>query len=232
MHDGGGGFRATSTEASSRVDDARTRLSDADSDRASLAMEAEIGAESTGSESRADVALKDESVGMAEVWDYGPTQRRAAEIVACLRAQASEVSGSVVVAEFSAARSDGGFEATRPAEAEGDGDVWGADTITAAAPADTAGAANFPGGADSVGASAGANNASGAVMAPEVGQTWTDVGGSDRYEICIVGGDQWKTDREELAGGGTKTTGAEEIDTEVPSSEVAPHPDPGRQYVG
>ena len=37
----------------------------------------------------------------------------------------------------------------------------------------------------------------------EVGQTWTDVGGSDRYEICIVGGDQWKTDREELAGGGT-----------------------------
>ena len=40
-------------------------------------------------------------------------------------------------------RSDGGFEATRPAEAEGDGDVWGAATVTAAAPADTAGTASF-----------------------------------------------------------------------------------------
>jgi hypothetical protein len=69
-------------------------------------------------------------------------------------------------------------------------------------------------------------------MAPEVGQTWTDVGGSDRHEICVVGGDQEKADRKGLAGGGTKTMGAEEIDTEVPSSEVAPHPDPGRQYVG
>ena len=42
-----------------------------------------------------------------------------------------------------AARSDGGFEATGPAEAEGDDDAWGAATVTAAAPADTAGAANL-----------------------------------------------------------------------------------------
>jgi hypothetical protein len=39
-------------------------------------------------------------------------------------------------------------------------------------------------------------------------------------------------DREELAGGGAKTMGAEETDTEVPILEVAPHPDPGWQYVG
>ena len=49
------------------------------------------------------------------------------------------------------ARSDGGFEATRPVEAtrlveaKGDGDVWCATTITAAAPADMAGAAISPG---------------------------------------------------------------------------------------
>ena len=54
--------------------------------------------------------------------------------------------------EFSA-RSDGGFEANGPAEAEGDGDVWCATTVTAAAPADMAGTANFPGDADDVGAS-------------------------------------------------------------------------------
>ena len=69
-------------------------------------------------------------------------------------------------------------------------------------------------------------------MAPEKGQTWTDVGGFDRHETCIVSEDQEKADREEPAGGGTKTTGAEETDTEVPISEVAPRPDSGRQYVG
>jgi hypothetical protein len=94
-----------------------------------------------------------------------------------------------------------------------------------------AGAKIFPDVADGVGASAGADRDSGAVMAPEVGQTWTDVGGCDRHKICVIGGDQEKADQEELAGGGTKTMGAEEIDTEVPSSEVAPHPDPGWQYV-
>ena len=41
-----------------------------------------------------------------------------------------------------------------------------------------------------------------------------------------------KTDREELVDGGMKTMGAKETDTEVPISEVAPRPDPGRQYVG
>ena len=70
------------------------------------------------------------------------------------------------------------------------------------------------------------------MVAPESGQTWTNVGGFDQDKICIVGGDQEKTDREELAGGGTKTTGAEVTDTEVLVSEVAPCPDPGRQYAG
>ena len=121
--------------------------------------------------------------------------------------------------EFTA-RSDGGFEATRPAEAEGDGDVWCAATVTAAAPADMAGTAIFPGVADDAGASEGVSRDSGAVVAPEIGRSWTDVGGFDQDEICIVGGDRCKTDREELAGGGTETTGAEEIDTEVPAGSA------------
>ena len=133
--------------------------------------------------------------------------------------------------EFTA-RSDGGFEATGPAEAEGDGDGWCATAVTAAAPADAAGAAIFTGDADNVGASVGADGASGAVAAPEVGQTWADVSGFDLYQTCIVGGDQEMADRGELADEGSKTTGAEETDTEVPISEVAPRPDPGRQYVG
>ena len=82
----------------------------------------------------------------------------------------------VAFAEFSAARSIGGFEATGPAEAEGDGDWWHEATVTAAAPAGTAGAAIFPGDADNVGASVGADGASGAVDASEFGQTWADVG--------------------------------------------------------
>ena len=118
-----------------------------------------------------------------------------------------EESSGGSVEEF-VARSNGGFEATGPAEAEGDGDGWCATTITAAAPAGTAGAANFPGDADNVGASVGADGASGAVAAPEVGQTWADVGGFDLYQTCIVGGDQEMADRKELAGGGLKTTGA------------------------
>ena len=58
------------------------------------------------------------------------------------------------------------------------------------------------------------------------------VGGSTRDQTCIVGGDKNSADRGELAGGGTKMMGAERADTEVPVSEVAPHPDPGRQYIG
>ena len=81
------------------------------------------------------------------------------------------------MAEFSAARSSGGFEATGPAEAEGDGDVWCAAAVTAAAPAEMAEAANFQGDADNVGASAGADGASGAVDASEFGQTLANVGG-------------------------------------------------------
>ena len=122
--------------------------------------------------------------------------------------------------------------ATRPAEAEGDGDGWHAATVTAAAPAEMAQAAIFTGDADIVGASVGADGTSGAVAVPEVGQTWADVGGFDSYSTCIVGGDQERADRGELAGGGRKTMGAGEIDTEVPISEVTPRPDPGWQYVG
>ena len=133
--------------------------------------------------------------------------------------------------EFSA-RSNGGFEATGPAEAEGDGDVWCGTTVTAEAPAGTAGAPSILGGADDIGAPEGVNRGSGVVVAPECRQSWTDVGGSDQDKTCIVGGDQGNTDREELAGGGTKTIGAEMADTEVPVLEVAPRPDPGRQYVG
>ena len=53
------------------------------------------------------------------------------------------------------------------------------------------------------------------------------MGGFDQDETCIVGGDQEKADREELADGVTKTTGAEMIDTEVPISEAAPRLIPG-----
>jgi hypothetical protein len=61
----GGGSRATTTEAGGGADDARIGFGDADGDGAGLAMGAELGAELAGSEFRADVALKDESVGMA-----------------------------------------------------------------------------------------------------------------------------------------------------------------------
>ena len=93
-------------------------------------------------------------------------------------------------------RSDGSFEATRLAEAEGDGDVWCGTTVTctAAAPADMAGTANFPGDVDDVGASEGVNRDSGVVVVPECGQSWTNVGGFDCDKTCIVGGDQGNTD--------------------------------------
>ena len=107
MHYGNGSFRATTGKADGGVDDAHTGLGDADSDGASFAMEAELGAELTGSESRADVAPKDESVGMADELDYESMRRRAAEIAACLRAQASEASGSAVAARFSAGSGQG-----------------------------------------------------------------------------------------------------------------------------
>ena len=75
VQDGGGSSGATMTEAGSGVDDARTGLSDADSGRASLAVEAEFGAGLTGSESRADVAPKDESTGIAADWAAGGRRR-------------------------------------------------------------------------------------------------------------------------------------------------------------
>ena len=55
-------------EAGGGVDDAHTGLGDADSDETGLAMEVESEAEMAGSESRADVAPKDESAGIAADW--------------------------------------------------------------------------------------------------------------------------------------------------------------------
>ena len=49
------------------VDDSDTSLSDANNNRTGLVMEVESGAELAGSESRADVAPKDESAGVAAV---------------------------------------------------------------------------------------------------------------------------------------------------------------------
>ena len=69
-------------------------------------------------------------------------------------------------------------------------DVWGAATVTAAAPADMAGIVNFLGVADDVGASEGVNRDSGVAVVPENGQTWTNVGSFDRDQDCVVGGDQ------------------------------------------
>jgi len=87
--------------------------------------------------------------------------------------------------EFTA-RSDGGFEATGPAEADGNGDVWYVATITAADPAGRAEDAKFLGDANNVGASVGADRDSGAGVAPEGGQSWTDVGGFDRIGTRTV----------------------------------------------
>ena len=86
VHDGGGGSRATTAEAGGGEDDARTGLGDADSDGASLAMEAEIGAELTGSESRADVGPTDESrwVWRTRWATYGSKRRRMAGSAASL----------------------------------------------------------------------------------------------------------------------------------------------------
>jgi hypothetical protein len=177
-------------------------------------------------ESRADVDDRAGSEGDGKVEAAGEA---AATIWEETGSEGYEGSSEGCWEDFTA-RSDGGFEATRPAEAEGDGDVWCAATVTAAAPADMAGTAIFAGVADDAGASEGFSRDSGAVVAPEIGRSWTDVGGFDQGKICIVGGDQEKADREELADGGSKTTGAEMTDTEVPISEVTPRPDPGRQY--
>ena len=75
-----------------------------------MVVEAEFGAELTGSESRADVALKDESVGIwRKIWITGLCRGEHAEgILAHLMAQpeASKASGLVVVAESSAGAID------------------------------------------------------------------------------------------------------------------------------
>ena len=63
VRDCGGSYGATTMEAGVGVD-TRTGLGDADSDEAGLAMEAEMA----GSESRADVAPKDELAGIAADW--------------------------------------------------------------------------------------------------------------------------------------------------------------------
>ena len=63
------------TEAGSGVDDARTSPGDANSDRASLAVEAEFGAALAGSESRADVAPKDDFAFLAAVYGRAEAKR-------------------------------------------------------------------------------------------------------------------------------------------------------------
>ena len=92
-----------------------------------------------------------------------------------------------------------------------------------AAHAGAAGAEKIPGDADDVGASKGVDRGSGVVVVPECWQSWTDVGGSDRNKICIVGGDPGCAEQEEPADRGTKTMGAEKTNTEVLVSEVARH---------
>ena len=61
----GGSSRATTLCASRVIDDSDTGLGDADDDGAGLTMEAESGAELADSESRADVAPKAKSAGVA-----------------------------------------------------------------------------------------------------------------------------------------------------------------------
>ena len=87
-------------------------------------------------------------------------------IWAHFRAQASEVSGSVAAAGFSAVVLDsrGGWGSIRADKSKGDG--WHEATVTAAAPAEMAGAEIFLGNADNVGASEGVNRDSGADEAP------------------------------------------------------------------
>ena len=98
--DDGGGSRATTTEAGGGVDDARTGPSDADIDRSSLAAEAGFGAEVAGSESRADVALKDESVGV--VGSLGGKATLEEVLAAVLDLKATLKASGSDVAEFSA----------------------------------------------------------------------------------------------------------------------------------
>ena len=110
-----------------------------------------------------------------------------------IEGEGSDGSSEGSLEEF-AAWSNGGFEATGPAEANGKGDVWHVATITAADPAGRAEDAKFLGDANNVGALVGADRDSGAGVVPEGGQSWTNVGSFDQHEMCIIGGDQWKTD--------------------------------------
>ena len=82
VQDGGGSPRATTTEAGGGIDNARTGLGDADSDGARLAVEAEFGAALAGSESRADVAPKDEFAFLAAVYGRAEARRMCKEMTA------------------------------------------------------------------------------------------------------------------------------------------------------
>ena len=142
MCDDGGGSRATTTEAGGRIDDACTSLGDADIDGSSLAAEAGFGAEVAGSDFRADVAPKEESVGMADELECESVRRRwnamRRWVWAHFGAQASEASGSAAAAGFSAVAFDS--EGGAASADEGKGDGWHEATVTAAAPAEVAGA--------------------------------------------------------------------------------------------
>ena len=65
----GGGSKATTVEADGGVEDTHIGFDDTNDDGTDLAMEAESGADVAGSESRADVAPKDEPAGV--VADFG-----------------------------------------------------------------------------------------------------------------------------------------------------------------
>ena len=88
-------------EAGGGVGDACPGLSDADINGPSLAAEVGFGTEVAGSESRVDVALKDESVGVAGSLGGKSVLEEVLAHVLNLKATISKVSGSVV-AEFSA----------------------------------------------------------------------------------------------------------------------------------
>ena len=92
-------------EAGEGVGDARTGLGDADIDGSSLAAEVGLGAEVAGSESRADVAPKDESVGVAGSRGGRSVLEEVLAQVLDLKATISKASGSAV-AEFSAGAID------------------------------------------------------------------------------------------------------------------------------
>ena len=74
----GGGFRAPTAVADDGVNDAHIGFNSTNSDGKDLATEARSGAGVAGSESRADVALKDEPAGVVADIEAGEGERQRA----------------------------------------------------------------------------------------------------------------------------------------------------------